>query len=343
MNSYDLFPFSELFERTVRYLPSLLVPKDNLERIVNFVDLLPQNLPLLAFGFESHLNATRSLADLCLCIDLYQIDRERLNRLKECFKFDSLSSCLQSDNCWKLLSQLVERGVEGEFFCNKVLEELWLEFDVGSKERWPPLPNLFLDCSLNANPMEFIASLHFLELKILKRLETILRSADKHHLSPRYMGWMLGRNSDWFKIGFRPFSPEILEPFLREISYHRRVDPFLMGLITRISSETEKMYVQFDVHLDGLGPRIGIECFKDADLYSLLKMFVSEKLISAEEEMALLSWLGGKRYTYEDQQHEIQRTINHFKIVYEPEKPLQTKAYFGAKWQRKGDSTLNQF
>ncbi len=328
--SYELFSPAELFARIAPHIPDLLVPQNNLSRILEFGKLLPPSLSPAGFGFESVLSGSSYRTDLSLSLDLLRLDK---NRLKEWFKMDALPTLLRDNLAWHHLSFLIESGVDGQFFHNKILEQLWLEFDIGSDEAWPPSPNLFVTISINKMPQIVAASLGFMQnKKIISRIETLLDLASAHNLTGHHIGWMLGRAAEWIKMGFFKLSPHNCEPFLRSISYPYPIEP-VVKLINQISPAVEYMMIQIDINAGSIGPKIGIECFNLPNIHGLLERFVVEGFITSEEQAALISWLGRKRYTINGEQHMFHRIINHLKIVYHPEQSLQTKAYFGGLWR----------
>jgi hypothetical protein len=327
-------PFSpdELITKVTPHLPSILVPQKQVKKIRRFAKLLPKELILERFGFETVLNSRSSQVDLGLVLDIPSLD---LDSLKEWFSLKSLSPTLRKNATWKQVSSLIERAVEEQVFQKTGMNKLWLEFDVGSDKSWPPLPNICPTCFAKSDLENSLASLEFLQGKKLSSSATqILRSARDHGLSIHVFGCMLARESEWIKMAFGPLSLDCFEPFLRDISYTYPLER-LRNLIRKILPVAECVQLQIDM-METLSPRIGIECIAKQGEYQfstwepLLDLLISEKLMSEKEKAAIFSWIGGTRYFLGETTQILFRHLSHIKVVYHPEKPLKAKLYLGA-------------
>jgi hypothetical protein len=105
-----------------------------------------------------------------------------------------------------------------------------------------------------------------------------------------------------------------------------------MTSVTALANALKYIAVSIDISENGIGPKIGIECYLNSESLVSLQGFADLELITEEDRDAVYAWEGAKRYTCDSQQHILARCINHLKIVYEPDKPLQIKAYLAGFW-----------
>lgn len=324
-SSTQLFSPRELFERIAPSAPPHLIPQETISRLLDLGDLLPP-LDFYSFMFESFLGERKPKADFSLCLNPSRVH----DKLQDWFNLSALPRSLQENTGWQELVAFIESATQIELFKKHSLVSLWLEFDIGSKNDWPPSPNVFWG-NLDGNSSSIHLSLGLLKNEALRlRVQSIITAATAFRLKVRYIGWMFGRALDWTKIVLQ-ITPNDLEQFLKTISYPYSIEP-VTKIVHTLFPCAKNLRLQLDVSEKGVGPKIGIECIAGKENAPFIKAFLAEKLITEEDHQAILSWEGGKRYTCNAQEHILHRFLFHFKIVYHPEMPIQTKAYLAGFW-----------
>lgn len=330
-----LFSPLELYERVIPYLSSDLVSGDSVARILKFVALLPETLPLKHFGFECPLNRKNSQNQTDIAMDL----NLEGDLLKDSVQLDSLPISLQEDELWRHFSLLTTRFLHEKHFRKHEIQSYWLEFDLESDLRWPPAPNWQFDYSHKAGGNEILSSLDFLQNnRLANRIAKINACAQAFNLRLRVIAFMPGRDPEWTKIIVqypkreKKFS-EIFDAFLEQVSYpYPRVE--LIRMIERVEKLSEHLCLQIDMR-EKIEPRIGIECLfswrTPIDKWApLLEFLISQGLMTQKERVAIDSWRGGTAYMFNGQRHRLIRATNHIKISYHPGSFFQAKAYPGA-------------
>lgn len=324
----QLAPFAplEFCQMMCPYLPSDLTPRANIDRVLKFVELLPTSIWSRYLIFECSLS--KSSLDLSFHLDISTDEKKSL--LADCFQYDSLSTTLKKDASWKRFCVLIEKFVaEQSFFEKSGVTALGLEFDVGSSDDWPPAPNIFF---LHLDSRDVVRTgLDFFSDKLaVEQVAAILTHAEMYDLKLTTTGFMTARRSERVKLAFRaPHLPDVLELFLQKISYSYPVSS-LVQLIKKIRPLVGDIDLQIDV-TDAIHAKIGIECNPPSSSLAhkwapFLEVLVQEKLITEKQASSLLCWPGGTAYFIDGEEHPFIRYF-YFKIVYEPGKPIDIKAY----------------
>ncbi|MCA1992633.1 MAG: hypothetical protein LDL41_11465 [Coleofasciculus sp. S288] len=238
------------------------------------------------------------------------------------------------------------------------MKDIWLEFDIDEQPSQVPAPCIFLtlnqslDQKTVSEPQEIVEiASRLLEHPVSSLLESNLRlSFDclPAGAGISHLGAMLSRSDQAVRINVRGILPEQLLDYLRQIGW---TDPEnkLQFLIPHLSEFVDYITLSCDVGETVL-PKIGFECFllkqpKHEPRWQLfLDYLVEKELCTSAKQNALFAWpgfcqkasrpniwpnnliwgdllLGSRAFSI------FTRTINHIKIVYQPDGLLEAKAY----------------
>ncbi len=162
------------------------------------------------------------------------------------------------------------------------------------------------------------------------------------------IGVMLARKSDLVRICIRNISPEQILDYLTKINWSGCVSK-LKAILTKLSSLVERIDLDIDVG-ESILPKIGLECYlskqpKYEPRWQLfLDYLVETGLCIPEKRDTLLAYPGYIRersnrellpstllklskFLGSEYERVFFRGLHHIKVVYQPEKPLEAKAY----------------
>ena len=324
---------SELYQRVLPFLSCKLASESNIEKILSFTYLLPQNLEVKHFGFECPMGEKKTYVDMGFSIDFSLFDKMAVYKW---FHFDSFSPFLKEDGSWTELLLLFEKSQNENFFIKKGIYNIWFECDVGSSLQWPPSPNLLFNFSLEniwENIEETIS--FFGNKKILGQLKTTIEILKKHNIYVTTLGFMIGRGSDWVKLCFSvDQNLHCLKKFFFDLECFSNIDPLLKFLF-KVKTVAKNIHLQVDINT-AISLKIGIECTPKSshdlkELTLFLDFFLAESLISLDEYEALLSWRGGTVELIKNSRFKFIRYVNHIKVNYYPgTEHFKSKVYVGA-------------
>jgi hypothetical protein len=168
----------------------------------------------------------------------------------------------------------------------------------------------------------------------------------------RHIGVMLPRISESkaIRLVLQGTSCEQILKYLRNIGWAGSVEQ-LSSILSKLSSLVDCIRIQFSVE-DTIHPKIGIECYFNVNKHprnsprwqSFLAFLVEKQLCTVEKVNALLDWPGYSEekdnqelwskklnkasvFTSPNSRTTLVRLLSYIKIVYEPNQPLQAKAY----------------
>jgi len=163
------------------------------------------------------------------------------------------------------------------------------------------------------------------------------------------IGTMLPRASNDVRLHINKIKPEQIVQYLEEIGWKDESGEFAR-LIDELKDKADRFVISYDVTDNGIAPRIGIELsftsnlFHNEDWNQLFDYLVEKGICIPEKRDALMDYVGTNDDEYFSggimkpvtssaniletiDSAKIVRYINHVKIVYQPGKPLEAKAY----------------
>ncbi|HEX8271362.1 MAG TPA: hypothetical protein VF615_01850 [Longimicrobiaceae bacterium] len=255
---------------------------------------------------------------------------------------------------WEEVRRLHTRWADTTSPIASYLKGVWLEFDVqeAGNETAVPLPGVFLKLAESAlagpaAPLEeVLASLPGLSPapdpvgRIRRCIDELPPGA---HVS--YLGSFAPRGTDAVRVCMVGLPEDAISAYLARVEWPG--DPHALGdlLATVGTADGRRLHqgpgmLHLDVGEDGVQPRVGLEYVLERGgqirgrLHEteFLDHLVELGLCTAAKREGLLAWPG---YSFEDFAHElwpslVKRRVNHVKLVYEPRRPPEAKAYLCA-------------
>lgn len=325
-----------------------LIPPQHLEPIRLATGRFPAALTR-SYGFECRLRSDKSATDFTFCIT--QAERSQLARGEALFPAVPPD---RSSLLWQRFFRFIHSWTDPSSPLYKRVLSLLFEFDIESAagpEGCPYLvPGFFFGSKEfpDARSSRWLISLHWLYRTALPLLAgSPLPAAVTAHL--RRLSAALPAGAHIFQMGvfYAREEPHLLAcltgippggiaPFLRQVGYSHD----LSGLEPVIAGLAPLCNIHFNLDLGAvIGPRVGLELTQDRRQIRAL----------AEKDARLLDWLGRNGLCDSAQQAALLdypgisetpfsagdasgRTVlvrdhSHIKIVYQPGRPLEAKAY----------------
>lgn len=333
--------------------PQLISP-ENWSNINAIAQVLPSAISSF-FGFECRLGVKEAHADFLICADA---GAGRKVLVGDNYS-TTLPSFLMADPVWGQIRDFSTHWDSDTSPLYEKVDNVWLEFDINGPTTIP-IPSCFFGSraiysakSDNSHPHQWSAQ------TALKLLNRNLPSQVEHQLFNCFdllpmrayvfqIGVMLARKSEVVRICIRNISPEQILKYLTQINWSGSVSE-LKAILTKLSSLVERIDLDIDVG-EVILPKIGLECYlsKQPKLEPrwqlLLDYLVEPGLCIPEKRDALLAYPG---YIRERSNQELWpsrllklskflgsqyesvffRGIHHIKVVYQPNRLLEAKAY----------------
>ena len=342
------------------YLDNELISSNAVLDIGKIADLLP-NLPVVSqAGFECHLGSSKPRTDFLAAFTTLNQGRETL------INSDSL---VFANPIWNKVHDFCIYWANSKYSLYENVDNIWLEFDIDKHSLEVPEPSLFFgpkkikrkevaSCQTNWVADEALPLL--LGKPIPKEVKKQLLKCF-NLLPPNgeifQIGVMLPRKSESqiVRLCVENIPNEQILDYLINIGWSDSSDR-LSSLLSELSGFVDVIRLNFAIE-DTVFPKIGLECYlhkqpQNSPKWKLFQNYlVKNKLCSFEEANALSNWSG---YSEEKENSElwqdnfrkasalvspnfkstIVRLLHHIKIVYQPARPLQAKAYlwFGHRW-----------
>jgi hypothetical protein len=339
------------------YLTQLVSP-DNFKEIISLAKHFPGNLTSF-LGFECRLGVPKARTDWAFAISSVGKDRQVLfNLLNDGY----LPNQFLQQNAWRHLNDFANAWTDPNSVLRYNIKCFWLEFDMPESLPEIPIPSIFfgperIPKGKKVNDFSNYEWLLTAALPILKghRLKkTIERRIKKciqdlpEDASLFQVGTLLSRSTDDIRLYINHLNPKQIISYLNIIGWKDKDGEFTK-LINELENKAERFVLSFDITDKGIGPRIGIELsfasnefFDNKTQWSQLLDYLVEKgWCLPEKRDALLNYQSAENFSggimkpltsasqhLDDLIHsKIVRYINHIKIVYQPGKDIEAKAY----------------
>ncbi|HAI69696.1 MAG TPA: hypothetical protein DCM38_09735 [Gammaproteobacteria bacterium] len=329
------------------HLHSDLVTPNALSHLQALAQVLP---PFSYAGFECRLGANSSQA-----VDLFVSLPRHLNTLPPQFLTHPIWQMLQAFQC---------EWLEPASFMSQSVKNIALEFDITGQPPEVPIPSFFVEFNREMgsdnNMLTLIETLiRQFNRPFSKKLEANLEQC--LHALPAgaqiiHLGIMLSRPTEAVRIIIEELKSEDILDYLLQIGWPGPIDT-LGNLVQTLSHLVDKIgFLNLDVS-QLIHAQIGLECYFDKQpLHEPRWQFffdylVGNGLCSPSKKEAFLAWPGfsqpesepalwpthlnwGDAFFSEQAVSAFFRKINHVKMVYHPDKPLEAKGYlaFGHRW-----------
>ncbi len=330
------------------YLSDALVSQQVLKSIQHVTQLLPPLSPTL---LECRLEADRSQVDLSVGL--------------QPMKFPIVEQ-LSAHPFWQQLDDFCQNWTTTNSLLAETVEDIWLEFDLDGEIDALKVACWFFslqgkvfqhqDAAALSKLLELISLLQKCPVDELCRnlIRRCVRELPKQ-VGIGCIGAMLTRPGQPLRLNVNGLSATAIPAYLARVR-DEPIDLELVKILDCFSHLTDRIVLCFDVEAQ-IGARIGLECYldkqpqKEPRWAEFLDLLVETNVCTLAKRDALLGWSGliqhkdvGDGWPINLQQLEplmdrshisvFWRTINHIKLVYQPNRPLEAKAYlaFGHRW-----------
>jgi hypothetical protein len=349
-------------------LDNKLASTVNIFDISKISDILPE-LPIVSdAGFECHLGTYEPQIDFLVAFNSRNLTKKSWINYQQ-----SLKEKYADDYIWNLVYLFCDHWTNSTTTLHKNVDNVWLEFDLDRGHSNSNKPSFFFaPKDINGNNIECNSvdlenhwtindALPILLKKSIsksfrKQLITCFKSLPREG-SVFQIGVMLPRKaeSDIVRLCVENIPKSKILKYLTDIGWQDN-NYNLSNLLSELFPLVDEINLNFAIK-DFLYPKLGFECYfakqpRNSSKWKLfIKYLIKKGLCTEEKAKALLNWSG---YTEAQQNFElwptslakasalvapnfkstIARKFHHIKIVYQPDRPLQAKAYlwFGHRW-----------
>lgn len=306
------YSLQEKLELLAPNFSSNLVSNPALINIKRLVKILP---PVSYTVLECSLRESGGTVDLSVVIS-----ESKLN----------LSNDILANPIWQRLQKDIwKEWIDVNSYLHQVITDIWLEFDLDQRKSKPIIPCIGLTFKSNLADLKtlLITSEILLGKKINSQLSSNLERCFNALPSEGKiicLGAMLSRQSDAVRTIINGIKPTNLSSYLFKVGRNNSIYE-LNKTILSISNLIDNIVLSFDIG-NTILPRIGLECYiLDPHNFELfLDYLVSEGHCNLANQQSILNWLNSTKTNY-----IFDYFTNFFKIVYQPDKPLEAKYYFG--------------
>ena len=334
-----------IFDSVKETIPPQLIEEKGISFISSIAGELPRELTTF-YGLECKLGQKKALADISMEIAKASKGHSLLSG-KSPSGIDKLCSHMPT---WSRLREFAKLWEKSNHLFYSGIKNIWLEFDTSkidsgvAPEKILSSPSIFFGMLDNKTPMNIF---HILDKIAPNRAanktltdaynDFIRKLPDKGVIFQ--MGIMLSRSTDALRVCIKDTEPEHIASWLSKIKWPgdvSRLERALNDLIPKL----EKICVDLDLAANGLGRKIGLECYvnKATDnknrweaLFSLIE---EKKLMLKEKKQALDAFPGTNQIplnlrTGSDGIIYINtvKAIHHIKLDFEGQDFTQAKAY----------------
>lgn len=322
--------------------------------------LLPSRFGHNAFGFEVRLGDEAPTADFLVAANPEAGDLDALAALP-------LPEELRREHAWEIFRRLAGQCAPGGALCGRVAN-LWLEFDVGGPvPSLRSLPSLFfMPAALLVRHRQDHARAFAITEEVLKTVcrespdclegDSPLLACAFDLLPPAaslfQIGVMNARPSRLVRVCAALHNRRTLMGYLESIGYPGDLD-LVLREVEWLRRHTDRLRFNLDLGCC-VRPKLGIEAYiqgvgSERRWREFLPALVRVGLATEAKAEALLAYVGTggtDRHLESWPDHlrqaegflgararlELERTLHHVKIVIEPGKPREAKAYLGAQY-----------
>jgi hypothetical protein len=344
------------------FLKPKLISPDAIAQIAKIAEILPAMPIVWDAGFECRLGVDAPQADFLMSFTPANGGRDILAGRHATA---NLPQVFFNHPAWKTICNFCDRWADPNSPLHENVTDVWLEFDVDGSPSAVPEPSFFFGpkALVRDSNNEWVTDV---ALKLL--LDSSFSSQTKQNLLKCFN--LLPPQARAFHIGVmlsRQVESSVVRPCIRDIPSDRILDYLtnigwtgsvdeLAETMAILSRFVDTIRLNFAVG-ETVFPKLGIECYfqrkalPEPRLEQFLDYLVAKQLCTVAKRNALLAWPG---FSHENSHRDLWprdllatssfldvrklstfvRLIHHIKIVYQPNKPLEAKAYlwFGHNW-----------
>ena len=345
------------------HISTKMISTHNYSEIKNLASHFSEDITSF-FGFETRLNSTSTRSDYLFAVSSKKGERESLVNL---IRNGNLPESFMKKDEWQRVGNLVESWADPNSLLYNKIRGLWLEFDTADAQNDIPVPGIFIhtvpiridtpsdieECSwLTQIALPILAGKPLsknIEKQILTAFEKLPENAVVFQAAV-----MLSRHETGVRIVVMKLKPKQIVSYLKEIGWNGD-EKELSALIDDLEKHVTRINLQIQIDESGINPKVGMECNFSPDRLHLetkwsdfLDYLIEKKLCLPEKKSMLLGFAGVEQedtsydfnfttYKIAAKMHDndfsraLVRYLNHIKINYATDCPLEAKAYPGIR------------
>jgi len=342
------------------HISERLLTHEKFKDILSVAQYFPGNITTF-LGFECHLGTPEARADWAFAISGVGEDRQVL---KNILTNGYLPQEFLKKEEWIQIREFAKAWADQKSILFQKVKCFWLEFDMPEKLQNIPIPSVFfgpirLPNNAATNDITQYEWLINDAIPLLKGNSPSEKTIEHFYHCIQQMplntslfqvGTMLSRTKEGIRLYINRIELDQIMPYLTKLGWEDQDNEFT-ELIEDLEDKSDRFVLSFDVNEGGIGKRIGIECSFISDDFQnderweeFLDYLVDKGMCVPEKRDALLEYSGienvkttmnGKlkplisasKILDDISSYSIARYINHIKIVYRPEQPMEAKAY----------------
>jgi len=345
------------------FIPKNLIASQNFKEMQNLASYFSGGITSF-FGFESVLDSADAQADYLFAVSSRKGEREAFT---EMLKNGLFPTKFMNQDVWKHIREFATQWANPDsILYNKVLG-LWLEFDMVGLSSEAPIPCIFIQTpSLRIDTPEDLNEFTKLTTSALPLLtgQSVSEKIQKQMIKALQelpkgsglmdVGVMLSRAVTGIRYCIVRISPNEIIPYLTALGWSDN-DEQVSTLLKELEAHVTRLVLHINITEEGVDQKIGIECSYSPDCYHLetrwsafLDYLIKKGVCLPEKKESLLSFSGVEKEdssndfnlnSYQvsvkiqddDFSSALVRFISHIKLVYNPNSPIQAKAYAGVR------------
>lgn len=345
------------------YIPKELISSTCLGEIKNLASNFSENMSSFLI-FESRLKSFDAKSDYCFAVSSKNGEREILADL---IKSGHLVDKFSKQSEWIQLGNFVKNWIDPKSIIYDNVIGLWFEFDTAGEISNAPTPSIFIQptsynkitgdvssqytwITKSALPLLLGKPLsNKLEKKVLKCIKNLPLESSLFQI-----GTMLSRKDDKIRLVLNKFRVDQIIPYLTSIGWLDDENNSLSALLEEIKNKVTRIVLHISVG-EKIDSKVGIECsfypnkyYQEQGWEKFLDYLLEKKLCNKEKYSALIRFPGIEPQYHdqdfntgnyipsvmlleENNSNALVRYISHIKLVYQPYKSVEAKAYFAVR------------
>jgi len=365
---------SDYLSKIKEYMPKEIISDENYQEILNVANYFNNDVTSFII-LESRLNLNDAKSDYCFAVSSRNGEREVL---KDLLRNGNLPYSLLDKPSWKHLREFTDSWANPKSILYENIIGLWFEFDTAYNVIDDYEPSIFFQPKSDS---VITGDIHSQNIWITKiALPTLLGKPLSNKVETKVLdcikklpmdasvfqiGTMLSRKNDDIRLLINRIDAEEIIPYLESIGWKDDGYNRLSNIIEEIKDLASRIVLHISVWTE-VNPKVGIECSFYPNSYhketgwNKIFSYLSEKGLCNEEKLSAFLNSSGiepqefnehfNPNTYvpavlssgEDFSSALIRYISHIKLVYEPERNVEAKAYHAVRLFGKNSNSTDQ-
>lgn len=298
--------------------------------------------PLSGFGLEQHLGHASPRTDFLVRITKRANEISLSNNESD---FDKIHKSYFYDQSWSSVLNFISQWNNAETIINKMVDNVWLEFDIDPLSANSTIPSFFFDIDRNTNYTTTIYS-SFIN-KVFNDFNKPLSPSNQQlvnrilqiqNLKVYYIGLMWSRVTGGLRLCLKNINAENIAMFLQKLEWPGNINE-VQYVVRNQASLASEIVLNVDVN-EVIGSKIGFELYFEDNVSktNFISNITSTGICSEEESAQLISFpseteitdAGLRQYLSSYAQKNIRylgKRLNHVKLNYLSNSTFEAKAY----------------